>query len=281
MDEAQGKKNCPKSYHDVPMSKRVGRQNRSLMRLAAWLEVHPFAKTLHQWEKGVPVDCGENWTRETLELALLKGPHSSALTPESVTLISKEVAYQVDAGFSRIITWESIKDKLPPCLKISPIAVVPQLNRRGRLILDLSFPVHCASKKGGGTMGTVVQASVNNTTVPLAPTWPVSELGRVLPRVLDFMKTVPEHEEIQFAKIDLSDGFWRMIVPEADCWNFAYVLPDVPGTPLPRLVIPHALQMGWTQSPGFFSAATETVRDTIQVLLDENRPSLPMTWSIS
>eukprot|EP00978_Attheya_sp_CCMP212_P031617 scaffold120249_cov26-Attheya_sp.AAC.1 len=64
-----------------------------------------------------------------------------------------------------------------------------------------------------------------------------------------------------------------MIVPEADCWHFAYVLPDVPGAPI-RLVIPHALQMGWTQSPGFFSATTETVRDTIQVLM-ANSTTLP------
>eukprot|EP00978_Attheya_sp_CCMP212_P020762 scaffold59889_cov45-Attheya_sp.AAC.1 len=60
-----------------------------------------------------------------------------------------------------------------------------------------------------------------------------------------------------------------MIVPEADCWHFAYVLPDAPGEPI-RLVIPHALQMGWTQSPGFFSAVTETVRDSVQVLMEES-----------
>jgi hypothetical protein len=91
---------------------------------------------------------------------------------------------------------------------------------------------------------------------------------------MDFMRTVPEDETINFAKIDLSDGFWRMIVPEEDCWNFAYVLPDAPGEPT-RLVIPHALQMGWTQSPGFFSAVTETVRDTIQVLVESDDPLPP------
>ena len=31
-----------------------------------------------------------------------------------------------------------------------------------------------------------------------------------------------------FAKIDLSNGFWRMLVQESDKWNFAYALP--PGT---------------------------------------------------
>jgi hypothetical protein len=211
---------------------------------------------------------------ETLELALAKGPHSSALTPEARRLVLEEVAYQVDAGFSRIVTWESIRHNVPPKLKISPLAVVPQVNRRGRLILDLSFPVHRAGPRGKRKLGEVVQPSVNDTTTPLAPTWPVNELGKVLPRVMDFMRTVPENETINFAKIDLSDGFWRMIVPEKDCWNFAYVLPDAPGEPT-RLVIPHALQMGWTQSPGFFSAVTETVRDTIQVLVESDAPLPP------
>jgi hypothetical protein len=70
-----------------------------------------------------------------------------------------------------------------------------------------------------------------------------------------------------FAKIDLSDGFWRMLVAESDKWNFAYVLPGVVGQPT-RLVIPHALQMGWTESPGYFCAATETGRDILQALID-------------
>jgi len=35
-----------------------------------------------------------------------------------------------------------------------------------------------------------------------------------------------------FAKIDLSDGFWRMLVRESDKWNFAYVLPGEAEEPL-------------------------------------------------
>eukprot|EP00978_Attheya_sp_CCMP212_P017850 scaffold48105_cov30-Attheya_sp.AAC.5 len=72
-----------------------------------------------------------------------------------------------------------------------------------------------------------------------------------------------------------------MIVPEADCWHFAYVLPDAPGEPT-RLVI-HALQMGWTQSPGLFTAVTETVRDITQVLVmgDKSMPPHTMeTWMV-
>ena len=47
-------------------------------------ELHPFVDTLKQWEYGVPIDCGEPWSRATIEAALQKGAHSSACTPESI-----------------------------------------------------------------------------------------------------------------------------------------------------------------------------------------------------
>jgi hypothetical protein len=57
-----------------------------------------------------------------------------------------------------------------------------------------------------------------------------------------------------------------MIVAEKEVWNCCYVLPDPPGHPI-RIVVPSALQMGWAESPPYFSAATETGRDIIQGLV--------------
>ncbi len=82
-------------------------------------------------------------------------------------------------------------------------------------------------------------------------------------------------EVVMFSKIDLSDGFWRMLVASDAVWNFCYVLPDPPGHPI-RIVVPSALQMGWAQSPAFFCAATETWRDIIQGLVSD-RVELPPT----
>jgi hypothetical protein len=45
-----------------------------------------------------------------------------------------------------------------------------------------------------------------------------------------------------------------------DRWNFEYVLTMV--------VVPSALQMGWNESPAFFCATTETVRDVSQMWID-------------
>ena len=58
-----------------------------------------------------------------------------------------------------------------------------------------------------------------------------------------------------------------MLVAEEDKWNFAYALPGTVGEPL-KLVIPHVLQMGWTESLGYFSEATKIGRDIMKALID-------------
>jgi hypothetical protein len=68
--------------------------------------------------------------------------------------------------------------------------------------------------------------------------------------------------------IDLSDGFWWMIVEDGAQWKFAYVMPDPVGHPL-RIAVPSALQMGWVDSPSYFCAATETRRDVIAKLVSD------------
>ena len=125
------------------------------------------------------------------------------------------------------------------------------------------------SKKKRHRLGELLHASVNSTTTKLSPVPPLMAIGHVFQRVLAFMLAVPAHELIYWSKIDLSDGFWRMIVGDQDSWNFAYVLPQPPGSPI-ILVRPHALQMGWAESPGYFCAATETGRDVLQAVVDSN-----------
>jgi hypothetical protein len=64
-----------------------------------------------------------------------------------------------------------------------------------------------------------------------------------------------------------------MLVEDNAKWNFAYVMPDPPGSPV-RLVVPSALQMGWAESPAYFCAATETGRDIIHQSV-ETKQELP------
>jgi hypothetical protein len=54
---------------------------------------------------------------------------------------------------------------------------------------------------------------------------------------------------ILFSKLDIKDGYWRMVVPAKDEWHFACVLPKASPDEPTRLVIPFSLQMN---TPGGF-----------------------------
>lgn len=79
---------------------------------------------------------------------------------------------------------------------------------------------------------------------------------------------------ILFSKLDIKDGYWRMVVPEDEEWNFAYVLPKQHPDEPTQLVIPSSLQMGWTDSPAYFCAASETARDVANMLATRPAGSL-------
>ena len=78
---------------------------------------------------------------------------------------------------------------------------------------------------------------------------------------------------IYFSKLDISGGFWRLVVRSEDSYNFVYVLPQPPGQPT-KIVVPSALQMGWVESPSYFCAVTECAPDLTQHLID-NETILP------
>ena len=83
------------------------------------------------------------------------------------------------------------------------------------------------------------------------------------------MVSAPEEDgPIFFSKLDIKDGFWRMVCELGSEWNFAYVLPNHPGEPI-ELVVSSALQMGWALSPPFFCAASETARDVCASYMEE------------
>ena len=239
----------------------------SLMQPQPLAGVHPFAPTLREWAHGIPVDCGPNWEWSVIEAAVERGPHPTARTPDSIQLFQEDIEYQVRAGFCRVFLWDDIVRLRPANLKISPVAVVPQVNRRGRIILDLSFPVY---QDVNGVM-TVTQKSVNDSTVLQSPSQSVKEIGQVLPRLLQFMHDTEPGLHILFSKLDISDGFWRLIVRLADSFNFAYVLPQPAGQPT-RIVVPSAVQMGWVESPSLFCTVTESARDVTQLLVERMTP---------
>ncbi len=148
--------------------------------------------------------------------------------------------------------WEDLQQLRLTNLKILPVAVVPQTGCQGRITLDLSFPVYQEVDR----VVTATQESVNSTTVIKSPSIPVKEIGKVLPRMLQYMRDIPEGLHILSSKLDISNGFWRLIVQEYDSYNFAYVLPQEASEPC-WIVIPAAVQMGWVESPSLFCTVTE------------------------
>jgi len=73
---------------------------------------------------------------------------------------------------------------------------------------------------------------------------------------------------IVFAKWDIKDGFWRLVIFEDDAWHFAYVLPSLRDTNPIKIMVPTCLQMGWCESPLLFCTASKTAWDVAQDLWD-------------
>ena len=154
-----------------------------------------------------------------------------------------------------------MKGDPPINLKISPVTVIPQPDQRGHIILDLLFPVYRRAARGRRRqIRKIMQEAVKKLSVGLAPEKAVKQLGKILPRLFEYLLDAPAATPLLFSKIDLSDGFWRMKVLEDQKWNFSYVMPEKEGERT-RIVVPSALQMGWCQSPSFFCTATEAANE--------------------
>ena len=132
------------------------------------------------------------------------------------------------------------------------MAQIPHKSRAYRTLLNLSHEL----KKGK----EVLARSVNNLTVPLAPEEALMQMGSAMPRIIVAMAQCPEDSIIYFSKFDITDGFWRVLNEIGKEYNFAFVMPTAANEPI-QIVVPCLLQMGWVDSPGYFSGALETARE--------------------
>ncbi len=201
-----------------------------------------------------------------LEAAIKRGTHVSVLVPNTIKQIQLEAREKVEQGFAKIYKWDELKKNTPRKLKLSPLAMIPHKSRKYQAILDLSFELQ---------LNGYSVPSVNEATKDTAPEEAIHQIGTVLPRIIEAMASAPlEGGDIMFSKLDIKDGFWRMVCQAGEEWNFAYILPNHPGQPV-EIVVPSALQMGWTLSPPFFCAASETARDVAATYISEPVGSLP------
>ena len=229
---------------------------------------HPAAPVLLKYATdGCPVDCGADWSLEKLDEAVAYAAHPSAEAPEATKALHEEVMEKVTDGYVDLIPWDVLRKNPPKQLKISPIAAIPHKSRDFRMILDLSFVLKNRQH---------VEKSINDYTQLLSDHKSMVQLGQSLPRLIWHLAFAPEDQgPLFFTKLDLKDGYWRMIVQKGAEYNFAYVLPKLKPTDPTQIVIPRALQMGWTESPGYFCMASETARDIAKALSQQPFGTLP------
>ena len=87
------------------------------------------------------------------------------------------------------------------------------------------------------------------------------QFGRTLERVLyNIRHANPRYGPVRLGKVDLADGFYRVGLNTSAIPKLGIIFPKFQGEEQ-MIALPLVLGMGWTSSPPWFCAATETVAD--------------------
>ena len=215
---------------------------------------HPARRLLRQYKhRGAPVVLADaEWPEVRRQEALQRGAHTSTL--EHIPFLKEEFASMVAKGQWVILPYSVARDL--PDLRLSPPGVKEERDRRPRWLGDYSY------------------SKINYITQPIAPLSSM-QYGRTLDRVLrEIVYADPRYGPVHLMKADVSDGFYRIPLRPKDAPKLALVFPPI-GTAEPLVAIPLVLPMGWTNSPPFFCAASETIADLANAALVDHRPARP------
>ena len=172
------------------------------------------------------------------ESAMQRNSHPSALAHQ--VFLRDEMADLIDQRFWIVLPFTMVQALQQ--LRLSPMGVIPQRDRRSRIIVDYTF------------------SNVNKETILGAPK-EAMQFGRAFDRLLHRI----HHANRRFGsvfliKVDLADGFYRVPLATADIPALAVAFPSMPQEP-PLVALPLVLPMGWVLSPPYFCAFTETAAD--------------------
>ena len=215
---------------------------------------HPAHRLLRQYgHRGAPVVLSNApWPTNKVTAALERGPHKSAT--EYLEFLREEMVEMVKKAQWTVLPYSQVKHF--PNLRISPLGVVPQHERRPRTIVDYSF------------------SDVNDSTLPIAP-MDAMQFGRALERMIRrIVLADPRFGPVQLIKVDISDGFYRIWVRYPDIPKLGVAFPALAGEE-PLIAFPLVLPMGWKNSPPLFCAATETIADLANERILKNRHPKP------
>ena len=151
-----------------------------------------------------------------------QGPHLSAQEPDAIAQMQIKVSEKVAQGLANIYLWEDPKKDLPKAHKLPPLAMILQMSLKYRAILGLSF----ALRINGYHL-----SSVNEESKKCVPMKAMGQLGTALPRIIEALAFAPTDEDggsIMMSKLDIKDGFWRMVCEAGQEWKFSCILPNRP-----------------------------------------------------
>jgi hypothetical protein len=115
----------------------------------------------------------------------------------------------VEKGFWVVVPYTQVRDI--PNLRLSPMGVVPQRDRRPRTIVDYSF------------------SEVNQETQPLAPKDSM-QFGKALQRLLQIIWFAdPTLGPVYMHKIDVADSFYGVWVSAGGIQSLGVSFPNLPG----------------------------------------------------
>ena len=101
---------------------------------------HPAYEILKIYAtEGCPVKTGQNWTKEEINGAVMRGTHESALSEEVIAHFAAEAKEKLASNQARLVFYNNFKGDFPTKMKVSPIAETPHKSKAFISILDLSF----------------------------------------------------------------------------------------------------------------------------------------------
>ena len=187
------------------------------------------------------------WSAQRVAEALSRGPHKSCA--DSTEFLQEEFADMVSKGQWVVLPASAVKHL--PGLRVSPMGMKEERDRRDRVIIDYSF------------------SNVNQETLLLVAT-DAMQFGHALDRILrQILLANPAYGPVQLMKIDISDGFYRVNLNIDDIPKLGVAYPTAPGEEQ-LIAFPLVLPMGWKNSPPAFCTVTETIADAANQAIRSN-----------
>ena len=148
-----------------------------------------YLQTLRDTGAAVNMD-DPRWSDERIQSCVARGPHPSANLHRD--FLRDEYADFIEAGFWVVLPLDQVR-ALNKDLRISPMAVKVEPNRRPRVIVDHTW------------------FGVNDHTIPDLPR-EVMQFGGALPRILWLLcHADPSAGPVYLSKYDITDGFFRKV----------------------------------------------------------------------